>query len=866
MARAVCTPLSCTQLFRLAIKGALVLLFIISSTQTRGLLARDKSVRIDYVDPPSATLGKASYRMLYGKNLNSAESARITSSEGPMVKPNEKLDTSTLCQPADLDPPLGPNGQRGVRFGLSSSFAAGKYWIQLLNGVAKDNACGNGAGTVVASVLIFVRASTAGTSTVASADQSGSMPSPFVRCENGDIDATTEDASANTHKIYCTSSVLSQSEVSDEFGNRVANTYYAIQVGVANNDAQYDYLLRSIVLTLPGGQRVSSRVKRFAQGVAAQGQVKDRRNILYNTLAWGGSVWGALSVFSFATTNFKNGANIFQGPGLKGFPTVFPDASVENVTRFGNAVFDDQQPLVVPKRSVGQPPLFTIALVPRPSGKGYSKAYLSRLGDEIGVAVEGVPIQTVNPVTFSTGRLDFGPQTLGTVSEAKTLTVTNSGLTPVSLSIQQAPDFQAALTAPATGEASSASALNQAAASHPSGNPPSGQSTTNNRAPQCGNLIPGNATCQLWVVFAPAADSNSHIFNEAISIDGNFAGAPQQVRVAGTASPLEISSVHVRLGASPQTPKSSTRLSVRNVSVNPVDITIDDPGGPDQTSFTLEKNECGKQLAAKKSCTVTVTFKPNPQMEGTQEARLVIADGNQTTQTVQLEGTVQWPAISWELPNPPDFGTDPTKDISLVLKNTGHANLDMALDAFTISGAQGSEFSLDTKDKCPHLESGGQCQIHIHFKPMDAGKRTATLTLDARNAKAPINGDPFGSITVDLSGIGVSAFELSSSDLPFPPVSQKSTKAENLTLTNTGNVPLTIAATISGDQDFNAAESPCPPVAPSKNCSIKIAFSPQRAGSRTATLTLRDPHVKPAIVKLRGQGTAARKVTPSKKK
>ncbi len=245
--------------------------------------------------------------------------------------------------------------------------------------------------------------------------------------------------------VICGSSVVPDSEVSDEFGYHVSNLYSAIQVRVSNKNSQYDFLLRDILLTLPDGRIVSGRIRRFAQGVAVKGKTHDRRSILFNSLTATGGVYGALA--SFGSAGFTAAGNVLQGAFMASFNQIFPDYTADNVNRFNNAVFDDQNPSIVPKDSIGQPPLYVIALVPKEPG--FSKDLSYQSAKSIQVSIEGTFIKQVTLLSLSPTSLSFKPQFISpqavfpkpafnfdaliAASEEQQVTISNTGSTPMNI-------------------------------------------------------------------------------------------------------------------------------------------------------------------------------------------------------------------------------------------------------------------------------------------------------------------------------------------------------------------------------------------------------------------------------------------------
>lgn len=270
--------------------------------------------------------------------------------------------------------------------------------------------------------------------------------SPYTDClSDQNVNGTVSNVSIPSTSVLCGSSIVPDSEVSDEFGYHVSKLYTVIQVRVSNKNAQYDFLLRDIVLTLPDGRIVSSRIRRFAQGVAVKGKTHDRRSIAFNSLTAVGGVYGALA--SFGSAGYTTAGNVLQGAFMGSFNQIFPDYTADNVNRFNNAVFDDQNPSIVPKDSIGQPPLYVMALVPKEPGLDRESAYQN--AKDILVSIEGTFIKQVTLLSLSTTSIAFKPQfispdtifkpttfdftELRKLSEEQSFTISDTGSTPINI-------------------------------------------------------------------------------------------------------------------------------------------------------------------------------------------------------------------------------------------------------------------------------------------------------------------------------------------------------------------------------------------------------------------------------------------------
>jgi hypothetical protein len=114
-------------------------------------------------------------------------------------------------------------------------------------------------------------------------------------------------------------------------------------------------------------------------------------------------------------------------------------------------------------------------------------------------------------------------------------------------------------------------------------------------------------------------------------------GSPQTVSVIGTGtvvslSPTRLSFAGQAVGAT-SSPQEITLTNVGGTQLAVFGISITGTNGGDFS----ETNTCGTGIAAKASCTITVTFKPTA--TGTRKAAVTISDdGGGSPQKVNLTG------------------------------------------------------------------------------------------------------------------------------------------------------------------------------------------------------------------------------------
>jgi hypothetical protein len=161
------------------------------------------------------------------------------------------------------------------------------------------------------------------------------------------------------------------------------------------------------------------------------------------------------------------------------------------------------------------------------------------------------------------------------------------------------------------------------------------------------------------------------------------------------------------------------------------------------------------------------------------------------------------------------------------------------------------------------LGAGASCTVSVTFTSATATTALAGTLSISDNA----TGSPQ---TVTLSGTAATpTASVSPSSLTYATQAVGTTSAaQNVTVTNTGTVALSITGTsITGTNsgDFAVSGSACNNVVPNNTCVFSVTFTPTAAGTRTATLNITDNATgSPQTVSLTGTGAVPTvSVTPS---
>lgn len=490
---------------------------------------KKSKVTITGIDPGTLTAGDQVTLQITGKHLNlanfiqlRAKSATAAGSAPTLISVSNADETTTSIQHIN-------DTQLLVYLDLTKIQPADSYLLSL--GLGKDSTDPQITVTYPFPINVYGPAAS-NTSKTSPAPSSSSGQSPFASCLTSSPSLVQAATSQATTGVNCSTSVMTDGEVADNFGHHVSTLYYALQLRVSNQNTQYDFLLRDILITLPNGSVVSGRIKRLAQGVAVKGKSEDRRAYLYNSMQAAGTIYGAAVTLPLSVT-FKNIGNLFQGPLEAAFSQIWPDYSVDNVTRFNNAVFDDQNPSIVPKGGIAQPPLYVVALLPKPDGKSADKSNYINM---VTVGIEGTFIKQVTLLSLSTSSISFKPQfispdtvftpatfdftQLRKLSEEQIFTISNTGSSTITIhSFKIIPSGKTSTGSSPDFEVDTASSSCGVGANTPA----SDGSTAFSVAP--------NASCKIAVRFHPTTPGS---ITATLSFDGDNLEGSTSVALSGT--------------------------------------------------------------------------------------------------------------------------------------------------------------------------------------------------------------------------------------------------------------------------------------------------------------------------------------------
>jgi hypothetical protein len=413
-------------------------------------------------------------------------------------------------------------------------------------------------------------------------------------------------------------------------------------------------------------------------------------------------------------------------------------------------------------------------------------------------------------VTFSPARVRFPIQKLGTASQPKAVTLTNSGDADLHIvSIVASGDF----------------------------------SQTNN-CPINGSMAPGK-NCKIDVTFTPTREGTR---NGYVTISDDALNAPQILPLSGiggaplvslTPSSLHFGDQTVNVTSSPET---TTVTNIGNIELNITSIAIT---GADSSDFA-ESDNCRRPILPNDSCKIAVTFTPSA--TGQRTANMVITDdAPNSPQNVPLSGvgvvpTVEFNPASLTFVTQLVYSNSGKKEVTLT--NTGKGIL--LISDLVVKG----EF-FQTNDCGKQVDPGAHCTITVKFHPRNKGLLNGTITV---SDNAPGNPQQ-----VPLTGTGTFVARVPSSvHFGTQPVGTRSV-AKAIRLTNKGfstvNIQsISITGTDSGD--FAETNNCGTQIATGASCYIKATFKPLQKGERKAEVSVNDDGGgSPQQIGLNGLGT-----------
>lgn len=252
------------------------------------------------------------------------------------------------------------------------------------------------------------------------------------------------------------------------------------------------------------------------------------------------------------------------------------------------------------------------------------------------------------------------------------------------------------------------------------------------------------------------------------------------------------------------------------------------------------------------SCSIVVSFTPSA--INTRSAAVTMSDNAAgSPQTVSLSGAgtaaiAALSATSLSFGNQAVGTTSAGQSVTL----TNNGNIALTISSIAVTGTNAGDFS--QSNNCgASLAPAATCNVTVSFTPSTINTRSAAVAISDNAAGSPQTVSLKGTGTAAIASLSATALSLGSEPVTI------ATAAQSITLTNSGNIALTISSiTVAGANagDFTQSNNCGASLAPSSSCSISVVFDPTTSGSRAASLVIADNAIGGSqTVALTGTGT-----------
>ncbi len=324
-----------------------------------------------------------------------------------------------------------------------------------------------------------------------------------------------------------------------------------------------------------------------------------------------------------------------------------------------------------------------------------------------------LPIASLSPSSLSFSA------TAGTTSAAQTVTLSNTGKAPLTIT---------GITAPSS--------------------PLMGLF---NETSNCGASLAAGAGCAISVTFTPATTGS---FTGSILVTDNATGSPQTISLSGTgtAAPLPVASLSpssLSFSATAGTTSAAQMITLSNTGSVPLTITgITALSSPLMGQFT-ETSNCGASLAAGAGCAISVTF--IPATTGSFTGSILVTDNaTGSPQTISLSGTgtaAPLPVASLSPSSLSFSATAGTTSAAQMVTLNNTSSVPLTITGITaLSSPLMGQFT-ETSNCGASLAAGAGCVISVTFAPATTGSFTGNVLITDDSADSPQ--------IINLTGTGI---------------------------------------------------------------------------------------------------------------
>lgn len=308
------------------------------------------------------------------------------------------------------------------------------------------------------------------------------------------------------------------------------------------------------------------------------------------------------------------------------------------------------------------------------------------------------------------------------------------------------------------------------------------------------------------------------------------------VSIARADGQLRLSTRSVDFGRVRVGRTQSATVTIRNSGSTTVTVSGDTVTG---SGYTVSGIRVPAKLSAGANFTFTINFSPatagtfagtlkliSDASNGTVAVALTGSAYGRTTGSSGSAGTISATPLAAQFGNVP-VGAQNTQTIQLA--NTGSAAVSVSSLKATGTGVSVSGLATPAS-----IAAGGTARFTVAFLPSSAGTMAGTVTVTSTATNSPL--------TVAVSGTGVTATRLlgvSPTNVAFGNIAVNSTASKAVTLTNSGNSPLTISGdSVTGTGMSASGINGSTTLAPGQSTTLTAAFAPKTTGSVSGSITI----------------------------
>src|SRR5208283_5439305 len=324
--------------------------------------------------------------------------------------------------------------------------------------------------------------------------------------------------------------------------------------------------------------------------------------------------------------------------------------------------------------------------------------------------------------------------------------------------------------------------------------------------------------------------------NGTITVNSNgFFNQVNTVSLTGLGSAIALGGAPLAFGNETVKVKSAAK-SVTVTNNGTTGITMGAITSTNTTDYAIASNNCpasGATLAAKASCTISVTF--DPQSTGAKRGSIVVNDSDPSSpQLIGLSGTgASTVVLSPTSVSFPATGVGVTSAaVKITLTNSTGASITLGATPLAFTGPFVNNTGATTCTADLVIATTGTCVISVEFRPTAVGFALGSVSVTDNNATSPQS--------VALQGYGT-GIKFTPGTLNFGTVTDGSQVSSTATITNVGTTPVFFTgAELSGPNsaDFSVNyqdNAPCgntqsSPLLPGKTCQITVYFLPSKVG------------------------------------